>query len=210
MRVNGGADLQAQQIAGGVYGDGGTTSSAPTATTVTDSTKSWTTNAFAGKAVAMGGLYGNVLSNTATVLTIDQWYTPANPTSTPASTPASGAYTILAGGLPASYMALTTNATAPSLSDTALASELATAGSGLVRKAATFAHTLGTTSYTMTNTFTATSTDQTTGAQTVAKMGMFNSAKSATGIMQFETALSSTATLTQTGDNVTLTQTVSM
>ena len=107
-------------------------------------------------------------------------------------------------------MALTTNATAPSLSDTALASELATAGSGLVRKAATFAHTLGTTSYTMTNTFTATSTDQTTGAQTVAKMGMFNSAKSATGIMQFETALSSTATLTQTGDNVTLTQTVSM
>lgn len=100
---------------------------------------------------------------------------------------------------PANYIGLTANATAPAASDTTLTGEI---GSGtLVRVQATFAHTTGASTYTLTKTFTS---DQTV---VVAKIGVFNA--SSAGTMVFETLLSATASLVS-GDTLTVTETVTM
>lgn len=57
-------------------------------TSMTDGSKSWTTNQWAGYTVITGGVMGLIKSNTGTVLTIGSWRTPstnalpANPTTT--------------------------------------------------------------------------------------------------------------------------------
>lgn len=205
MKVNSGNDVLARALGGDVAGDTGT-STGTTATTLTDSGKSWTTNAFAGHLVATGGVYGVVVSNTATALTIDRWYAPATPGGAAGSTPSTGTYVILPGNGPAWYMAVTANSTSPSASDTTLTGEITTSGGGLVRKLATYAHTGGTNTYTLTATFTANGSDSL--PVTLAKIGVFNSIVGSTGLMLFETLLSATATLSSSGDNVTITETV--
>lgn len=194
-------------MGGDLAGVTGSTTSAPTATTVTDSGASFGT--LTGHMVVMSGVYGVVTGNTGTVLTIDRWYTPNSPGGAAATTPSSGNYVVLPGQAPYWYMALTTNTTAPSATDTTLASEITTAGSGLIRKLATYAHTTGVASFSLAATFTGTSTDQSTGAQTIAKIGVFNTLSGSTGRMQFETLLSQTATITATGDALTVTDTIS-
>ena len=106
----------------------------------------------------------------------------------------------------AKWMALTANATAPAAGDTTLTAEIATASGGLVRAVATYAHTGGTNTYTLSNTFTANAND--TLPVTVAKIGVFTATSS--GTLVFETLLSATATLTASGDQVTVTQTVTL
>lgn len=61
MKVNSGQDLEAGALGGDIAGDTGT-STGVTATTLTDTGKAWTTNAFVGHLVASGGVYGVVLS----------------------------------------------------------------------------------------------------------------------------------------------------
>jgi hypothetical protein len=210
MRVNGGTDMQAAEIGGGGYGFTGT-ATATSATSLTATGTPFVVDAYKGQMVIAGSVYGVVISNTTSVLTVDQWYVPSSPGGAAGSTPSSTVvYTIVPGQAPAMFMALTTNATAPSATDTSLASELATAGSGLIRKIAAWAHTASASTYTMAATFTATATDQSTGSQAVAKGAMFNSIKASTGIMQFETLLNAVATLVVTGDQTTITQTVTM
>lgn len=102
------------------------------------------------------------------------------------------------------YMALTANSTAAAATDTSLTGEITTAGGGLVRAQATWAHTAGTNTTTLTKTFTANGSDSL--PVTVAKIGIFNASSS--GTMCFETALSSSATLSVSGDNVTVTETI--
>lgn len=73
--------------------DPGGTSSGTSASTLTDSTKNWTVNYFAGAIVRSGTSFGVVASNTSTVLTLTAygWYGP---------TPASGlAYSLTAANL---------------------------------------------------------------------------------------------------------------
>lgn len=106
----------------------------------------------------------------------------------------------------AKWVALTANSTAPSATNTTLASEITTAGGGLVRAAGTYAHTNGTSTYTITNTFTANGSDSL--PVTVAKVGIFNAASS--GDLVFETLLGTTATLSASGDTLTITQTVTL
>ncbi len=103
----------------------------------------------------------------------------------------------------ANFMALTANATAPAATDTTLTAEIATAGGGLVRAQAVFAHTNGTATYTLTKTFTANASDVL--PVTIAKIGVFNAAS--VGSLVFETLLSATATLSAVGDNVAVTDT---
>lgn len=104
------------------------------------------------------------------------------------------------GGTPgaaATYMGLTANSGAPAAGDTSLTGEI---GSGtLIRAAASYAHTAGTSSYTLTKTFTS---DQTV---TIAKIGIFNASSS--GTLVFETLLNATAALVS-GDTLTVTETV--
>ncbi len=79
---------------GGTPGDSGTASGV-TATTLTDGSKSWTTNAFATHYVRMGGAMGSIESNTATVLTVNQWCSERGEA---LPTPTAGPYEILATG----------------------------------------------------------------------------------------------------------------
>jgi hypothetical protein len=73
-----------------------------------------------------------------------------------------------------------------------------------VRAQATYAHTAGTNTSTLTKTFTANASDAL--PVTVAKIGVFNA--SSAGTMGYETLLNATATLTVAGDNVAITETV--
>jgi hypothetical protein len=106
----------------------------------------------------------------------------------------------------ADYMALTANATAPSAGDTTLTAEIATGGGGLIRKQATYAHTGGAATYTLTATFTANGSDSL--PVTVAKVGIFNASSS--GAMPWSTLLSPTAVFSGVGDATTITQTITI
>lgn len=102
------------------------------------------------------------------------------------------------------YMALTANSTTPSAGNTTLASEIATGGGGLIRAQATYAHTPGAATATLTKTFTANGSDSL--PVTIAKIALFTASSS--GTMTNETLLNATATLTTSGDQVTITDTV--
>lgn len=102
------------------------------------------------------------------------------------------------------YTALTANSSAASAASTTLTGEIATASGGLIRKQSTFAHTNGTSTATLTTTFTANGSDSL--PVTVAKIGVFNASSS--GTLGYESLLSSTATITNVGDALTVTQTI--
>lgn len=207
-RQNLGKDLQSRVLGGdtiptnsGARQPFGTATSAPTTTTITDTGRTWNANEWLGHMVASGNVYGVVLSNTSTALTIDKWYAPNNPGGAAGTTPSNGdKYVILTGGAPVWWMGLSENASI-AVTDTTLGSELS--GSGWTRQIATWAHTTNTTSYTLTALFT--SSDGTT--RTIASMGLFNA--SSAGVMMFETLVSPTAVMVS-GDQVTLTDTISI
>lgn len=106
----------------------------------------------------------------------------------------------------ADYIALTANATAPAAGDTTLTAEIATASGGLIRAVATYAHTNGTATYTLTKTFTANASDSL--PVTIAKIGILNA--SSAGALVWETLLGTTATLSAIGDALTCTETVTV
>jgi hypothetical protein len=209
MLVNTGRDLQSLTMGGDITSLAGT-ASATSATTLTSS--GFVASAYVGKVVIAGSsaatfLYGIITSNSTTVLTVDRWYNPATPGGVAGGPPTGTTPFIIAPfGAGAPFMALTANAGAAAGGDAALTGEITTAGGGLVRKLATYAHTSGVASYTITGTFTANGTDAL--AVTIAKMGTFNTFTGATGTMAFETLLNATATLTASGDALTVTQTV--
>jgi hypothetical protein len=103
------------------------------------------------------------------------------------------------------YGALSAAAHTPIAADTALESEIATAGGGLIRAEMTFAHTAGTNTSTLTKTFTANGSDAL--PVTVKLWANFNKATSG-GTMGEQDTLSSTATLSSSGDSVTVTFTL--
>lgn len=106
----------------------------------------------------------------------------------------------------AKWVALTANTTAPAAGDTTLTGEITTAGGGLIRKAGTYAHTASAASYTITTVFTANGTDVL--PVTIGKRGIFDAASA--GNMVFETLVSPTATLSASGDQLTLTDTITL
>jgi hypothetical protein len=207
LKVNSGNDMQARQMGGALVGLASTTTSAPTVTTVTDSGQAWTTDQWKGQRVIMGSnVWMNITSNTASVLTGDRWYAPATPGGAAATTPSTGAYMIIDGAGPAWFMGLTANSAAAAATDTTLTGEIVTAGGGLIRKICPYAHTASAASYTLTPVFTANGSD--TLPVTAAKIGVFNSLTGA--LMLFETLLSATVTFAASGDNATVTETVSL
>lgn len=105
----------------------------------------------------------------------------------------------------ADYLAVSANTTAPAAGDTALAGEITTAGGGLIRKQAGYAHTGGAATSTLTATFTANGSD--TGLPvTLGKAAVFNAASA--GVMPWSSLLSPTAVVSAPGDAVTVTVTV--
>lgn len=224
---NNGRDMVARAVGGDTLGYSGTATST-TATSLTNTGASFTASSggppalggLVGHVVVAGSAYGVVISNTATVLTIDQWHDPTAP-ETVATTPSgTSAYVVLPGGFPAFYMGVSVATRAFNAADTVLSndgttvSELWFTGGGLRRRLASWAHTNGTATYTVANTFTANGSD--TLPQTIAKVGLFQHFVNATvttsnsGILLFNTNLSSTATLSASGDNVQITDTVTL
>lgn len=104
----------------------------------------------------------------------------------------------------ADYLAVTANSTSPASGDTSLTGEITTAGGGLIRKQATYAHTGGAATSTLTTTFTANANDSL--PVTLSKAGVFNA--SSGGSMPFSSLLSPTAVVSAVGDSVTLTVTI--
>lgn len=209
-------DWQAKAMGGGLGAFFGATATgaatAATATTLTNSGAAFpTTNqALAGMIVAVGPnsagagstVFGVIVSNTATALTVDQWYNPA--TGAAGTTPnATGNYQVLPGQMPAMFLALTADAVAPAATDTTLASEITT--NGLGRKLAVWAHTAASTTYTLQTTFTCSG-----GSTTINKEAVFGAATTTGGgVMPFESAEPSPPTLVS-GDTLTQTVTVTI
>lgn len=208
MKMNIGQDFQARALGGNTAPGVTGTATSSTATSLTTQSTAPSLNCWAGLIVFAGSSYGVILSNTNganSVLTIDKWYSPASPGGAAASTPSgTSVYVIGLGMQPAGWLALTTDSAAVNAADVALASELS--GNGLQRALGSFGHTAGVASYTLTNLFT--STDST--PRTIAKMAVFNAATNTTGqYMLFESLVTPNAIINN-GDQLTLTETVSM
>jgi hypothetical protein len=208
--VNGGLDKISKALGAFTIGAAGT-ATASSATSLT--TSGLTASALVGQIIVAQPSSGNMVfgvctANTTTVITVDQWYTAAGATggSTPSST---SNWIAVCGNAPAQFMGLSSSNTAPAATDTTLGSEITTGGGGLVRAAATYAHTTGATTYTLTKTFTANGSD--TLPVTVYKIGIFDAATNAAGgTMLFETSLNASATLSASGDQLTVTDTVTV
>lgn len=107
----------------------------------------------------------------------------------------------------ANYIGLTATSTAPSASDTSLTGQITTASGGLVAAQATYAHTSSTSTATLTKTFTANGSDSL--PVTIAQVGVRN-ASGTGGTLHTRTLLSSTATLSSSGDALTVTMTFTL
>lgn len=215
LLTNIGRDWFCQNFGGAIpAGGAGSPATATSATSITATGTPWTASNLATPQLGLAGfrvyasvtgistapVYGNIVSNTTSVATIDQWWTAADGVgTTPAST---NAFIIGAGGLfSARFMALTTNSSAASASDTTLASEITTGGCG--RALATYAHTMGAATFTLQKAFSVTST-----FTAIHKIGLFGCLTSAgADPMLFETVLNADATVTS-GDALTVTDTV--
>lgn len=179
----------------------------------------------AGPSAANGAplAYGVIRDNTTTAVNIDFWHTIGAP-QTVASTPSGVGYAILPAGPPAFWMGLSVATRADAgtnpgdaflTNDGSTISEIFGASqTGLSRQITAYAHTAGTSTYTVQNTFTQGASDP--GSSAVAKVGIFVHAVTAapttttTGLMLWNTNLSSTATLSAVGDNVQITDTITV
>lgn len=215
-RVAVGRDIESASLLNFATSYRGTSTTAPTATTFTTDGVNIPVNSVVGQAIHVGTVFGIIQSNTSaanSVLTIDRWYDanslPANVNVAAAATPAAGAYHISLGNVPGAYMGLTATATAAVDGDTALTGELNAAGAaGLNRQLATYAHTASGTTTTLTKTFTAAAAD--TLPVTIAQIGIFQGVVLAASRMIFRTVLNATATLSAIGDQLQVTETVTL
>lgn len=213
MRVNSGADHQSIVMGGDLNGEVGTATATSATSLTSNSAVTHALNDLAGHRVlattANPPVEMTIVSNTAgtnTVVTGDLWVVPG--TITAGTTPAATTnYAFLSGGSPGKFIALTANVTAPAATDVALAGEFNYASGGLNRARATYSHSLGAASYSLSNTWTANVNDG--GSNVIGKIGVFNSPKIATGILIFESAVPSPPTLVS-GDTVQITETVNL
>lgn len=203
-------DWEAKALGGGlaVGASAQGTLTGATATTATSATASFPVagQGLAGQVVVVSKdatgagstVFGIIVSNTATALTVDRWWdaTTLGLGTTPSVI---GAYIVIPGQFPAMLLALTADATAPSASDQTLAGELTTGGLG--RAVGTWAHVAAGTTYTLQKVF-----NSTTSA-TINKEAVFAAASG--GAMPFESAEPSPPSLVS-GDQLTQTVTVTI
>lgn len=198
LRTDGGDDWQSGQMGGFLGNNTGTPATATSATSLTTTGTPLTISALKGRRIRIdANTYGNVVDNTTSVITVDQWWTVADGV---AATPgATAPFSIEPGFAPARFIGLTENAVAPGVTDTALAAELTTGAMG--RALATYAHTVAALTYTLQKTFSPTLT-----FASITKAGMFTSL-TGVGIMTFETLLNAVASVVS-GDSLQVTWTV--
>ena len=205
---------------GGFIGAGNTVASdistGVSSTSITGTGSVWTASNLATPQLGLAGMrvyaapntatnplvYGNIISNTTNVITVDKWWTANDATGT---TPTSGdAFIVAPGGFAAArFMALTANASAASASNTVLASEITSNGAS--RAMATYAHTFGAATFTLQKAFSITGT-----LTAIHRMGLFTTLSAAgADPMIFETVLNQDATVGN-GDTLTVTDTLTV
>lgn len=206
-----GRALFAANYGGGQAGTLGTATAITATTLTTGAIASVTSNQYAGSRIYTPTAWANIISHTSgttPVFTVDRWYTYATPGGSAAPTPGSTTTWVIPDGGSVSnwFVGLTSTNITPAHGDTSLSGEVTT--NGLGRKIAPYALTSGTSplTYTLTPVFTYTSS----GAVTVFAIGVFNSmvVSDTTDTMAFETSLSSSATVSSNGDQITVTETV--
>lgn len=220
LYTNAGRVISNVNDGGGQVGTTGT-GTAATATSLTTAS-TFTTNQWAGYRVyamqtATGPLiWGNITANTnaagASVLTVDRWYNAASPGGAAATTPSAGFYFLIADGGYVStwFVGMTTTNITPAATDTALTGEYATAAGGYYRKIAPYAQTSGvaTRSLTLTPVFTGTGSDTFPSTFYAIGVGCSMVVPFPAGTMKFETSLNASATVNASGDQVTVTETI--
>jgi hypothetical protein len=186
----------------------GSATSAPSTTVLTDTGRAFTTNALTGLTVIApaAGVYGIIQSNTATTITVDRWTSLTNPGGAAGSTPANSAVYAIVAFAPGIFVGLNNVTGTPPTPTTitVLGNEITTPGGGLIRKIAPVAHTAGLNTTTLTPVFTANGTD--TLPVTVYSSGQYPTLAAANGL-QFWSLLSTSATLSASGDQLTETVT---
>lgn len=203
LMTNGGRDLVAAAL--GTAGPAQNTATAVSATSLTDTGESWTVDQFKGWTVIAEEstnrpVFGNIGSNSATVLTIDDWWDPDD-TAAAADPAATADYIILPTCRP-KFMALTENAGAPAATDTVLTGELTTGGGS--RALATYAHTAGTATFTLQKAYSITAT-----FAAIQKMGLFTASNTtAAGILMWTATFTSASVVS--GDTLTVTSTITL
>lgn len=205
LLTNAGRDLAAAALGAPGINTGSNVATGSSSTSLTDSGESWTTDAYKGWTVIAEEstntpVYGNIGSNTSTVLTVDSWKNADDSAGTTPGTTAN--YSIYPTCRPR-YMALTENASAASASNTTLTGELTTGGCS--RALATYAHTASTATLTLTKAFSVTST-----FAAIHRMGLFTASNpTAAGILVFESVLNADASVVN-GDTLTCTDTITL
>ena len=202
-----GRDLIAAGYGNPTGKDGALTASS--ATSATPSGGGMTTDQYKGWRVfcpvtglTTAPVYGNIGSNSTTVLTVDGWWVGTSDTMTGATPAATNGYHLQPSVL-ARFMGVTADVAAAAAGDTTLASEITT--NGLNRAKATYAHTGGTSTYTLINSYSVSG-----GPQTIHKGALFTAANTtAAGVMVFEAVLNADAIVT-TGDTLQITATVTL
>lgn len=217
LLTNIGRDYLSDAIGGAIpAGGAGSPATAISATSITATATPWTASNLGTPQLGLAGkrvyasvtgvttppVYGNIVSNTTSVATIDQWWTAVDGVgTTPSST---CGFIIGAGGLAnVRFMALSTSASAASASNTTLASEVTTNGGN--RQLATYAHTYGTATSTLIKAYSITGT-----ITAIHKIGLFTTnSQAGADPMIFETVLNLDATVGN-GDTLTVTWTVTV
>jgi hypothetical protein len=200
-----GRDLVAAGLGAAGVNNGSNVATATSATSLTDSGESWTTDQFKGWTVVAEEstntpVYGNVGSNNGTVLTIDAW---KNADDSAGTTPGSTANYAIYPTCRPRYIGVTENTAAAAAGNTTLTSEITTGG--LSRALGTYAHTNDTSTLTLTKSFSVTST-----FPAVHRAGLFTASNTtAGGIMVFETVLNADANVI-TGDTLQITWTITL
>lgn len=205
LLTNAGRDLAAAAMGAIGINNGSNVATGSSSTSLTDSGEAWTTDAYKGWTVIAEEttntpVFGNIGANSSTALTIDAW---KNADDSAGTTPGSTCNYMILPTFRPRYMGLTENSSAASASNTTLTSEITTGG--LTRALATYAHTGGTATFTLSKTFTASSS-----FPAVHRMGLFTASNTtAGGIMVFESVLNADANLAS-GDTLTVTDTVTL
>jgi hypothetical protein len=145
-------------------------------------------------------VYGNIGDNSTTVLTVDKWWNAADGTAT---TPASTNGYMVVPAFDARFIGLSESASAPAAGDTTLASEITTGGCN--RALGAYAHTPGAATYTISKSFSVTSS-----FPAIQKGALFTAADTtAAGVMCFETEPAADANVIN-GDTLAVTWTVTL
>ena len=201
---------------GGQVGTTGTATATSSTSLTSGTITSVTSNQYAGYRLYTPTAWANILSHTSgttPVFTIDRWYSYATPGGSAASTPSgTTTFVISDGGAVSSwFVGMTTTNITPAHGDTSLSGEYTTSGGGCVRKIAPYAQTSGVASRSLTLTPVYTANGSDTFPSTFYAIGVFNSmvVSSTPLCMKFETSLNASATINASGDQVTVTESIS-